>query len=313
MTGSWPELYSQSNWYKRSVRPLGKGVPQDVDKAKDLLTGASACGVAEATFELARLHLNESFEAADPTARREWLDSLTTASAAGVAQAQYELARLHLNGGIEGADPIEGREYLIQAAQNGSAEATTLLRSLAGAEQGDAYAQSILGDMYAQGQGVEPDDAEAARWRLKAAEQGDADEQFMLGNMYARGWGVEQVYAKASHWWRKAAEQGNAYAQFNLGDMYFLGRGVQQDHAKARRWWRKAADQGNAAAQFNLGLQYAKGVGVPQDDAKAVRPRGSLENRPMRITSKAANGREAGQGCYTAPEPSTAIQFRVRG
>jgi len=144
--------------------------------------------------------------------------------------------------------------------------------------------------MYAQGQGVEPDDAEAARWRLKAAEQGDADEQFMLGNMYARGWGVEQVYAKASHWWRKAAEQGNAYAQFNLGDMYFLGRGVQQDHAKARRWWRKAADQGNAAAQFNLGLQYAKGVGVPQDDAKAVRPRGSLENRPMRITSKAANG-----------------------
>jgi hypothetical protein len=42
-------------------------------------------------------------------------------------------------------------------------------------------------------------------------------------------------------------------------------------------------------------------------------PRGSLENRPMRITSKAANGREAGQGCYTAPEPSTAIQFRVRG
>jgi len=84
LTGSWPELYSQSNWYKRSVRPLGKGVPQDVDKAKDLLTGASACGVAEATFELARLHLNESFEAADPTARREWLDSLTTASAAGV-------------------------------------------------------------------------------------------------------------------------------------------------------------------------------------------------------------------------------------
>jgi hypothetical protein len=53
-------------------------------------------------------------------------------------------------------------------------------------------------------------------------------------------------------------------------------------------------------------------VGIPRI-RELIAPRGSLENRPMRITSKAANGREAGQGCYTAPEPSTAIQFRVRG
>jgi len=44
-----------------------------------------------------------------------------------------------------------------------------------------------------------------------------------------------------------------------------------------------------------------------------ARPRGTSENRPMRDTSKAANGREAGQGCYTAPKPSPAIQFRVSG
>ena len=54
-------------------------------------------------------------------------------------------------------------------------------------------------------------------------------------------------------------------------------------------------------------------ISMCDDRHRHQEPRGSLENRPMRITSKAANGREAGQGCYTAPEPSTAIQFRVRG
>ena len=40
------------------------------------------------------------------------------------------------------------------------------------AEQGDADAQYNLGVIYRQGQGVAPDDVEAARWFRLAADQG---------------------------------------------------------------------------------------------------------------------------------------------
>ena len=42
------------------------------------------------------------------------------------------------------------------------------------AEQGDATAQSSLGYMYATGEGVPQNDAEAVRWYRMAAEQGFA-------------------------------------------------------------------------------------------------------------------------------------------
>ena len=42
--------------------------------------------------------------------------------------------------------------------------------------------------------------------------------------MYANGRGVEQDDAEAVKWYRLAAEQGGAAAQFNLGWMYANGR-----------------------------------------------------------------------------------------
>jgi len=89
--------------------------------------------------------------------------------------------------------------------------------------------------------------------------------------MYANGQGVPQDSAEALKWYRKAAEQGNAAAQFNLGVMYDNGQGVPQDRAEALQWFRKAADQGSASAQFNVGVAYLKGQGVPQDYVEAHR------------------------------------------
>lgn len=240
-------------WKLGLAYALGKGVQRDVGKAKDLLAAASTIGVAEAEFELARLRLGENFEGADPAARREWLDYLTAASATGLAEAQYELARLHLSVGFEEADPAAGREWLIQAARSGSAEATTLLTSLACAKQGDADIQFILGNIYAEGPGVvQQDYAEAFRWWLRAAEQGHAPAQSSVGFMYAEGEVVSQDHAEAGRWWLKAAEQGDAAAQFNLGRQYVRGAGVAQDYSEAARWFRKAASQGYKAAKDNL-------------------------------------------------------------
>ena len=48
---------------------------------------------------------------------------------------------------------------------------------------------------------------------FKAAEQGDASAQSNLGVMYENGEGVAKDYKKAVYWLRKAADQGFAPAK----------------------------------------------------------------------------------------------------
>jgi TPR repeat protein len=138
------------------------------------------------------------------------------------------------------------------------------------ADQGHATAQSNLGFMYANGQGVKQDHGEAVRWYRKSADQGIAEAQANLGFMYANGQGLKQDHGEAVRWYRKSADQGNAGAQKYLGDMYASGQGVKQDHGEAVRRYRKSADQGFAEAQKNLGVMFANGHGVRQDWGKAL-------------------------------------------
>jgi len=139
------------------------------------------------------------------------------------------------------------------------------------AEQGDARAQSDLGNMYYYGRGVPQDYAEALRWYRKSADQGNANAQKNVGIMYQEGHSVPQNYAEAISWYHKAAEQDYARAQSDLGNMYFYGRGAPQDCAEALRWYHKSADQGDANAQSNIGIMYQEGHCVPQDYAEAAR------------------------------------------
>ena len=145
------------------------------------------------------------------------------------------------------AGPLEDS---VAAYQRGDyATALKIIRPFA--EQGDADAQFGLGYMYDEGQGVPQDDAEAAKWYLKAAEQGNAGAQYNLGFMHAKGEGVRQGYVEAAKWFLKAAEQGRAGSQNMLGVMYMSGRGVPQDDAEAQMWFILAAAQGHKNAQKN--------------------------------------------------------------
>ena len=139
------------------------------------------------------------------------------------------------------------------------------------AESGDAKAQDALGRMYANGDGVTKDSAEAAKWYRKAADQGFAVAQLCLGRIYSEGNGVPKDSAEAVIWYRKAADQGNPAGQCALGAMYATGDGVSKDSAEALKWYRKAADQGDADGQNGLGFMYLSGEGVPKDSAEAAR------------------------------------------
>ena len=59
---------------------------------------------------------------------------------------------------------------------------------------------------------------------ISRAEQGDRGARQELGILYATGEGVEVNFAQARRWWLLAAEQGSAMAQFNLGMMAETGR-----------------------------------------------------------------------------------------
>jgi TPR repeat protein len=139
------------------------------------------------------------------------------------------------------------------------------------AEQDDAVAALMLGVCYSNGQSVGKDHAEAVKWYRKAAEQNVATAQNTLGDCFYNGDGVEKNYAEAAKWYRKAAEQNDAGGQFNLGGCYYFGQGVPKNHAEAVKWWRKAAEQNHVKAQHNVAAAYAKGEGVRKDYAEAVK------------------------------------------
>lgn len=106
-------------------------------------------------------------------------------------------------------------------------------------------------------------------WR-PLADKGNADAQYRVGSMYAEGKGVQRNDATALTWFQQAAEHGNAAAQYNVGASYATGVGVAQSDAEAAKWFKRAANQGMPFAELNLGLLYAAGRGVPQDNIEAM-------------------------------------------
>ena len=196
-------------------------------------------------------------------------------------------------------------EAAVAAYERGDhAEALRVFRHLA--DDGEVTAQFYLGRMYARGEAVKQNDAEAALWYGKAAEKGCHKAQHNLGMMYLSGQacaagslfkrkmdpavggtgqrlvatcprkrllagvGVLQNLAKAASWYRKATEQGNADAEYALGRMYLDGYGVPGDLSAAERLIRSAAERGNIKAQCSLATMYTNGEGVPQDYSQAL-------------------------------------------
>lgn len=120
------------------------------------------------------------------------------------------------------------------------------------AEAGDAEAQRLLGDRYLEGDGVDKDAAQAARWYRRAAEQGDARAPGRLGWLHEIGAGVDRDDLESVRWYRLAAEQGHREAQASLGWHYQHGRGTEPDAELAKRWYAAAGAQGDAGALVDL-------------------------------------------------------------
>ena len=111
----------------------------------------------------------------------------------------------------------------------------------------------------------------------KEAERGRAEAQFTLGLMYANGQCVPEDKAEATKWYGKAAEQGNVDAQKALGAMYATGDGVPKNYSEAYAWYSVAAKNGDKDAKAFLSK--AKAALTPDQLAVAQRRAAELNEQ----------------------------------
>ena len=138
-------------------------------------------------------------------------------------------------------------------------------------EQSDPYAMTLLGEMYANGQGVRQDDAKAEGWYKLAAERGNRESIFAIALFRLAGRNGPANRNEAAKLLATATKLGHPLAAYNLALLYLEGEVFPQDFARAAELLRQAADAGNADAQYALAVFYKEGRAVPQDLAESAR------------------------------------------
>ena len=142
-------------------------------------------------------------------------------------------------------------------------EAAEQLEQLA--EDGDAYAQYIIGTAYRDGGLLIPDTAKAQKLLERAAEQDLDVAQYALGKLYLSDDTDVHDPAKGIYWLKRSADNGNDFAAYRLGKEYLSGKNTIKDAETAVSYLRQAANDGNAYAQYLLGKLYLMGEGIPKD------------------------------------------------
>lgn len=102
---------------------------------------------------------------------------------------------------------------------------------------------------------------------LAEAEEGDAEAQTYVGEIFEKGLGQAADPAAAAHWYRRAAEQGHARAQINLGYLHEHGLGVEKDLVAALNWYRRAA--GVEAGELVLASQAQAALSAARAELEA--------------------------------------------
>jgi TPR repeat protein len=185
----------------------------------------------------------------------------------GNANAMYNLGAAYYNGdGVPVNDSFSyawftlakeaGSQRAVEAVQRAESE----LRPLAIT---DGFKK--IAEMYEKGEYLPENQAEAARWWLKAATRGDQDAQAAIAIKLINGQGVPQDLAQGRYWCSEAAKQDNAPAEYCMGYMYQRGLGVTRDAKQARKWYERAATRGNISAIKTLALMEATGEGGKTD------------------------------------------------
>ena len=173
---------------------------------------------------------------------------------------RYWTARKYLRGS-DTTPPDYERAYrlLLLEANDGNAQAMCDL--------GRIYREGLLPDCGPDPEKARDWYAKAlAAFQEKEQAKPNSRTEYRIARLYANGLGVEADDAEAEHWFRLAAEKENLFAQNALASLLLkLGKPEEAAH-----WLERAAKQGNPAAQYALGRLHLLGTGVPQDRVLAL-------------------------------------------
>lgn len=213
---------------------------------------------------------------------------------------------LGLAGPVAAADkPFEDLAYgAYQAGHYRRAQSEALKRIEANND--DAAAMTLLGEIYRQGLGVAPDQKVATEWYERADARGDINATFALATELLDEASGKRDAARAGQLLEKAAAAGHPSANYNLAlallatgneaddkravacleiaakaqvpeAMYALGilaqqgRGLPKSEEVSARWMKQAAEAGNTAAQVEYAIMLFNGSGVAKDEKAAAK------------------------------------------
>jgi TPR repeat protein len=181
----------------------GQGVEEDRAQAVRWLESASVAGNEQAAAKLRRMDdQRDKFTALEQQAR------------AGDVEAQYEIGMMYLKGrGVE-KEQEQAYVWLGKAAKQGYEKAITRM--------GILHQRGEVGEV----------DYEQAHALFDSVKDESVLAQYYLGEMYANGQGVEQDYATAIAWYQKAADGGFSRA---LGKIINLQEEQEQQQRRRLR------------------------------------------------------------------------------
>jgi TPR repeat protein len=219
---------------------------------------------------------------------------LSCAEDSDIAEGLYQSGLIYACGVNVEQDDAKAMFFFAEAAAHGYPEARRIVASNARqpeqmllvtvAECGVAEAQFRLGEMYADGQGVEQDIGKSIAYLEKAAGQGHVEAAYFLGDYLCN---KQDHYEKGVELLRQAAERGHIAATYRLywGDRQDEnGQDLAQDREKTEKWFRKATNSWDAdeqerrmpcrrkrrSAKYHLGILYDDAPGHVHDYAVAA-------------------------------------------
>jgi TPR repeat protein len=148
---------------------------------------------------------------------------------------------------------------------------TAMELALPRAQLGDAAAQTLVAEIFAQGLGVARNAKDAAFWYGQAANAGDPGAMFKYALLLMEGRDVPRDKKKSEELMKKAADLGNPSAEFNYGQLLVADMPGERGLRAALPYYEKSAEQGIADAQYALSQIYLNVDGIDENKRAKAR------------------------------------------
>ena len=222
----------------------GNGVPQDIEKAMELLKSAQLHNSIAAPYYLGLLMERNDDNFAAANYYKEALQWNLTGEER--FDACYHLGLIYDCGSGVVHDDSKAYYYYKQAAEGGHADG-----------------QYKYATFLENGRCCDKDPAKAVKWYFKAAMSGNPKAQFIVGGYFENGNSDENIKINintAFDWYMKSALRGCDEAVEKVEYFYSHGFNVHQDIGDALRFLRTSSAKGNAGATEELNRLIKEGV-----------------------------------------------------